>query len=169
MCYASMESRPIDIGAFANSAGLLLSCRLRDKRWRKTSDGRLPLVGSGAGWRADTRLPTRTSPVLSVAVGSRYICAVPYRVLSAFVVTVAVWIAAAPAHAAPRPLTRGFGAEIAPAGEQILVTHRDRANLRVLAIPVTGGLGREVFSFDVPNGLYLGSVDLAASPQRAAL
>jgi hypothetical protein len=94
----------------------------------------------------------------------------PYRVLSALVLTVAVAIAAAPAHATPRPVTGFSGwSEFAPAGEQVLVTRTDGAKLRVFAIPVTGGAASEVFSFDVPNGLHLESADLAASAQRAAL
>ena len=77
---------------------------------------------------------------------------------------------AAPASAAPRPLTRISGlSQFAPAGEQILFTRVQGANLRVFAIPVTGGATRQVFSFDVPNGLRLESVRLAASAQRAAL
>jgi hypothetical protein len=104
-----------------------------------------------------------------VVVGSRYGSAVPYRPLSAFVLTVAAASAAAPAQATPRPLTPGFGGEIAPAGEQILMTRIDGANLRVVAIPVTGGPAREVFSFDVPDRLHLESAELAASPQRGAL
>jgi hypothetical protein len=77
---------------------------------------------------------------------------------------------AAPAHAAPRALTRISGlSEIAPAGEQILFTRMQGANLRVFAIPVSGGAARPVFSFDVPKGLRFESADLAASPQRAGL
>ena len=43
------------------------------------------------------------------------------------------------------------------------------ANLRVFAIPLTGGVGRRVFSFDAPNGLRPQGAALAASAQRAAL
>src|SRR3954451_5779769 len=76
---------------------------------------------------------------------------------------------AAPAHAAPRALTRVSGAVFAPAGEQVLVARRHGANLRVVAIPVTGGAPRRVLSFDAPKGWELYAVRLAASPQRAAL
>jgi hypothetical protein len=77
---------------------------------------------------------------------------------------------AAPALAAPRPLTRISGlSEFALAGEQILVSRTQGANLRVFAFPVTGGAARQVFSFDAPNGLRLESARLAASAQRAAL
>ena len=74
------------------------------------------------------------------------------------------------ADAAPRPLTRTSGlSDFAPAGEQILVTRMDEANVRVVAIPVSGGDARHVFSFDAPHGLYIQTAELAASPQRAAL
>jgi hypothetical protein len=81
-----------------------------------------------------------------------------------------VLTAAAPAHAAPRPLTRISGmSEFAPAGERVLVAHVGDASVRVDAIPVTGGEARPVFFFDVPEGVRLDHVSLAASAQRAAI
>jgi hypothetical protein len=56
--------------------------------------------------------------------------------------------------------------DFAPAGEQVLVTRRHDADMRVLAIPVAGGAAHEVSSFDAPDGLRIRSVDLAASAQR---
>ena len=87
-------------------------------------------------------------------------------VLTALVLFTAV----APAHAAPRALTRTSGVlAFAPAGEQVLVARVQGRNLRVFAIPLTGGAGRQVFSFDAPDGLRPQSAALAASAQRAAL
>jgi hypothetical protein len=87
-------------------------------------------------------------------------------VLTALVLFTAV----APAHATPRALTRSDGLlAIAGAGDQVLVARRSGANLRVSAIPLSGGAARQVFSFDAPDGLRPESAALDASAQRAAL
>jgi hypothetical protein len=57
----------------------------------------------------------------------------------------------------------------APAGEQVLVARVHGESLRVLAIPLSGGPARQVFSFDAPHGLPIYGVTLAASAQRAVV
>jgi hypothetical protein len=89
-----------------------------------------------------------------------------WRVLTALIFL----IVAARADAVPLPLAPiSEVSEVAPAGDEVLVSRTRGANLRVFAYPATGGAAREVFSFDAPHGLRLESAGLAASAQRAAL
>ena len=82
----------------------------------------------------------------------------------------ALLIATAPAHAAPLALTTMSGVlAVAPGGEQVLVARARGANLRVSTISLTGGVPRQVFSFDAPDGLYPVSAGMSASAQRAVL
>ena len=88
----------------------------------------------------------------------------------AFVLLALLFTVVTPVHAAPRALTRTSGLlALAPAGEQVLVARAQGRNLRVFAIPLSGGEARQVFSFDAPAGLHPESAALAASAQRAAL
>src|SRR3954469_11498977 len=85
-------------------------------------------------------------------------------------IALAVLIAAAPAQAAPRPLTRlSEQAGFALAGDAALVSRPAGRSLGVFAYPLDGGAPRPVFSVQAPEGMQPDGRRIAASAQRAAI